>query len=391
VPQGFNYQSIARDNKGNPITGAVMQVKIGILSDTIANTMVWEELFNPVITNAFGMFNIVVGTGVYQSGPAATFSAIDWTKSPLFLRTSIFYPDSWKIMGTTKLQSVPYSLVAGNLGGSVSQLTVSGNTTTMDSALFVVRNNTGQIVFAVYNEGVRIYVSDTLSSKGSAKGGFAIGSFDKSKGTSQPLFVVGTDSIRAYIDDNGTKAVKGGFAIGGFDKSKGSPIQYLRVTDDSTRILTADTLKGFGVGNLSSGKAEGYLKMTPSNYLIGHQAGNNLTTGLYNSLIGFQSGFSVETGYSNSFLGYKAGFSDNSGSYNVFMGNEAGFANMNGSMNTFIGYISGMKNYSGYYNSFYGDSSGYSNNSGNNNTFIGGRAGSGNTTGYYIPGFSGRI
>ena len=163
VPQGFNYQAIARDNKGNPIPAAIMQVKIGILSDTIANTMVWEELFNPVNTNAFGMFTIIVGTGVKQSGSAASFSAIDWTKTPLFLRTSIYYPDSWKIMGTSKLQSVPYSMVAGNLEGTVPYMSVKGNTTTMDSALFVVRNNTGQIVFAVYNEGVRIYVDERLA------------------------------------------------------------------------------------------------------------------------------------------------------------------------------------------------------------------------------------
>ena len=96
-----------------------MQVKIGILSDTIVNTMVWEELFNPVKTNAFGMFTIVVGTGVKQSGSAASFSAIDWTKTPLFLRTSIYYPSTWKVMGTSKIQSVPYSMVAGNLEGTV--------------------------------------------------------------------------------------------------------------------------------------------------------------------------------------------------------------------------------------------------------------------------------
>ena len=259
VPQGFNYQAIARDGSGNPITGATMQVKIGILSDTIANTMVWEELFNPVRTNAFGMFAIIVGTGVKQTGSAATFGAIDWTKTPLFLRTSIFYPGAWKVMGTSKLQSVPYSMIAANLEGAVPLLSVKGNTTTMDSALFVVRNNTGQIVFAVYNEGVRIYVDDGMA-KGARKGGFAIGSFDKSKGTSQPLFVVDPDSIRAYIDNNPVKAVKGGFAIGGFDQSKltGNQ-QFLTVSDDSVRIYIDDNLTkaakgGFAIGGFDKSK-----------------------------------------------------------------------------------------------------------------------------------------
>lgn len=229
-----------------------MQLKIGILSDTIANTMVWEELFNPVRTNAFGLFTIVVGTGVRQSGSAATFSAIDWTKSPLFLRASIFYSGSWKTMGASKLQSVPYSLVAGNLQGAVPLLSVKGNTATMDSAVFVVRNNTGQIVFAVYNEGVRIYVDNGLA-KGSANGGFAIGSFDKSKGPSQPLFIVDPDSIRAYLDNNPVKAVKGGFAIGGFYRTKSADQDLLSVSKDSIRmyiddnLLTKSTKGGFAI------------------------------------------------------------------------------------------------------------------------------------------------
>ncbi len=260
VPQGFNYQAIARDNKGNPIPSAIMQVRIGILSDTIANTMIWEELFNPVTTNAFGMFSIVVGTGFRQSGSAGSFSEVDWTKTPLFLRTSVYYPNSWKIMGTSKLQSVPYSMIAANLQGAVPLLSVRGSTSTMDSALFVVRNNTGQIVFAVYNEGVRIYVDNGVV-KGATKGGFAIGSFDGSKGTSQPLFVVDPDSIRAYLDNNPVKAVKGGFAIGGFDRSKSANQNFLSVSKDSIRIYIDDNLTsksskkgGFAIGSFDKTK-----------------------------------------------------------------------------------------------------------------------------------------
>jgi Head domain of trimeric autotransporter adhesin len=259
VPQGFNYQAIARDGSGNPIINATMQVKIGILSDTIANTLVWEELFNPVRTNAFGMFTIIIGTGVKQSGSATIFSDIDWTKTPLFLRSSIYYPGSWKIMGTTKLESVPYSMVAGNLEGTVPLLSVKGNTNTMDSALFVVRNNTGQIVFAVYNEGVRIYVDDGVA-KGSPKGGFAIGGFGTSKGTSQPYFVVAPDSIRAYLNNNPVKAVKGGFAIGGFDRSKSANQNFLTVSNDSIRMYIDDNLTskaskgGFAIGSFDKSK-----------------------------------------------------------------------------------------------------------------------------------------
>jgi hypothetical protein len=260
VPQGMNYQAIARDGTGNPITGVTLQVKIGILSDTITPVVVWEELHSTVKTNAFGMFTLVIGTGVRQSGSALSFSDIDWTVLPLYLKTQIFYQGSWKYMGTSILWAVPYSMVAGNLGGSLKNLEVVGDDVSSDEALFEVKRKDGQTMFAVYNHGVRVYMPlDTLSK--ARKGGFAIGGFDKSKGTVQDYFVVNPDSIRAYIDTNTAKGRKGGFAIGGFDKSKSVNEEYLRVTRDSTRVYLNDTgtksrKGGFAIGGFDRSKAD---------------------------------------------------------------------------------------------------------------------------------------
>ncbi len=41
-PQGFNYQAIARDGSGNPISTPI-NVKIAILSDDEPETVIWEE------------------------------------------------------------------------------------------------------------------------------------------------------------------------------------------------------------------------------------------------------------------------------------------------------------------------------------------------------------
>ena len=71
-------------------------------------------------------------------------------------------------------------MVAGKLTGTVNKLAVTGKTTSMEEALFEVKNKDGQIIFAVYNEGVRVYVSDG-DVKGK-KGGFAIGGFGSTKG-----------------------------------------------------------------------------------------------------------------------------------------------------------------------------------------------------------------
>lgn len=220
IPQGFNYQALASDASGNPLRNTNLQVKMSILSDTIVQSIVWEELHSAVCTDTRGVFSLVIGSGIRQpASSAAMFGEIDWTSTQMFIKTQIYYLGTWKNMGSAKLWSVPYAMVSGNLGGSVKKLAVNGETANMDEALFEVKNKGGQTVFAVYNEGVRVYVDN--GTKG-VKGGFSIGGFGSAKGTSQEYFVVNADSIRAYIyDDPLVKSVKGGFSIGGFSSAKG--------------------------------------------------------------------------------------------------------------------------------------------------------------------------
>jgi uncharacterized protein (TIGR02145 family) len=259
IPQGFNYQAVARTSGGSPISNITLQVKVGILSKIDPVDIVWEELHSSVTTDAGGVFNLVIGSGIKQSGSASSFNAIDWTKTPKYLRIQIYYQNSWLTMGNASLWSVPYSMVAGGLSSNITKLSVKGETTNMEEALFEVKNKDGQTVFAVYNEGVRIYVSD--GSKG-AKGGFAVGGFGTDKaGESTKYLFVNKDSVRIYLDTNPlTKGAKGGFAVGGYDLSKGSgPVQdYLKVSPDSIRMYIDGQVKGmkggFAVGGFNNSK-----------------------------------------------------------------------------------------------------------------------------------------
>ena len=133
-------------------------------------------------------------------------------------------------------------MFAGDLSDTLMKLIVKGQTHFMGEGLFEVKNKTGQTVFAVYNEGVRVYVDN--GSKG-IKGGFAIGGFNKTKdGVNQDYFIVNRDSVRVYLDTLALKTKKGGFAIGGFNQSKGrNEKEYLRVTRDSTRIYIKESGK----------------------------------------------------------------------------------------------------------------------------------------------------
>jgi hypothetical protein len=352
VPQGFNYQAIARDGSGNPIVGATIKVKLSILTDTTGfrtggGTYQWEEEHTGVVTNAYGLFNIVLGDpSAIRTLGVNSFDLINWSLPTLYIGTKIANPTTYKVLGGAKLWSVPYSMNSGNISGPLKKLSVKGETTDGDSILFEVKNKTGQTIFAVYNEGVRIYVDNgDAATKGNTKGGFAIGGFGTAKTPSQEYFRVTRDSTRVYVNPNPPVKgnTKGGFAIGGFGPAKGSN--------------------------------NSFLDLTPENYFIGHQTGNSLTTGKFNSFLGYQAGYKDSTGAYNNFIGYQSGYKTTNGNNNAFMGYMSGYENRKGSSNTFIGNNSGKSNIDGNTNTFIGTSAGQSTAEGSNNTFMGAGAG----------------
>jgi len=180
-------------------------------------------------------------------------------------------------------------------------------------------------------DSVRIFINDSSILKG-ARGGFAVGGRSPGKGLINEYLHVTPDSTRVYVAAS-TKGAKGGFAVGGRSTLKGTANDYFSVTD----------------GGLS---ASSYAHLTPQNYFIGQNSGQNNTIGLFNS-----------------FIGYMSGQANTEGSSNVFMGFNAGYNNVSGYKNTFLGYKSGYFNNSGYSNVFIGDSAG-ANNLNGDSTFL---------------------
>jgi hypothetical protein len=281
VPQGFNYQAIAKDGN-NPIANQTLPVRITIQADSLGTMVIWQELHLSVMTNGSGLFTLILGKGSRQAvSTVATFSDIDWSITPKFIKTEINYGD-WTTMGVTRFWSVPYSLNTENVTGTLSKLAVKGKTAINDEALFEVKNKDGQTVFAVYNEGVRVYVSD--GAKG-LKGGFAVGGFGTDKTVSTPYFIVGKDSVRVYLDTNPlTKKLKGGFAVGGYDLTKGIVQDYLDVNSDSVRIYidsdpaTKKLKGGFAVGgyDIVKGTSTNYINVNPDTTSIIYPSQNKI-------------------------------------------------------------------------------------------------------------------
>ncbi len=257
-PQRMSYQAIVRKTSGELIINQSAGMKISILQGSATGTPVYVET-HTTTTNANGLATIEIGGGTIVTG---TFAAIDWASGTYYIKTETDPTGgtSYSITGTSQILSVPYALYAKTaktanyndltnkpttLSGygitdavSISGTqTISGTTTfkgttpDMEEALFDVKNKDGQTIFAVYNEGVRIWVAD--GAKGS-KGGFAVGGFDMI----QNYLDVNADSVRIYIDSNpATKKAKGGFAVGGYDMTKGTNTNYMNVNTDASGII----------------------------------------------------------------------------------------------------------------------------------------------------------
>lgn len=271
IPQGLNYQAVVRDAMGNLVINKEMQVKIAILSDTAGfytsgtGTYVWEELHS-VKTNAFGMLTLVIGSpqATKVQGSAASFSAIPWTTAQLFVGTKVSYP-GWRQLGSAKLWSVPYAMVAEKANGvnAGAKLSVTSTNDLGTDALFEVKRQDGQPVFAVYPDAVNIWVPQS-GSKG-PKGGFSVGGYGTTKGETYDFFRVTPDSVRIYIDPTpDAKGAKGGFAVGGYGASKGIDDMYFNLTgttevstvEASPQILWYPTKNAFLAGNVHIGAAD---------------------------------------------------------------------------------------------------------------------------------------
>ena len=247
--------------------------------------------------------------------------------------------------------SVPYAMVADSLSRPLTKLTVTGETADMEEALFEVKNKDGQTIFAIYNEGVRAYVSDG-DAKG-VKGGFAIGGFGTGKGPATPFTSLTPENY--LIGHKSGSSIKNGLYNSFFGYEAG-----MNNTDGYSNIFI-----GYGTGHQNTTGG--------NNIIIGNGSGYHNQTGDLNVIIGNRAGYSGTNGYGNVFLGDSAGLG-NTSDYNVLIGKSTGLYN-EGKYNSFMGYEAGMRNTTGTYNVFLGFRAGRYNTTGSYNTLVGYQAG----------------
>ncbi len=125
-PAKINYQAVARNLNGQPVTG-VLGVLVEIHRGTSTGPVVFSEAHS-VLTNPSGIFNIVIG-----SVNTATFSQFNWAAGPHFLEVSVD-PNggiNYSSISNQELVSVPYALYAKEAGNAKEY--VAGTNVTINS------------------------------------------------------------------------------------------------------------------------------------------------------------------------------------------------------------------------------------------------------------------
>lgn len=116
--KGINFQAIARNNNGVIIPNKSLNIRLSIKADTNSTKNEYQEIV-PVITNALGLFTIVVGAvennKTITVGP---FENINWSKVEKYLLVEVdtLGDFSFVNMGSQKINYVPFSFYADNVG-----------------------------------------------------------------------------------------------------------------------------------------------------------------------------------------------------------------------------------------------------------------------------------
>jgi len=227
VPNKLKYQAVIRNSIGELISEQLVGVKISILDQSISGEVLYSEEHSQS-TNEYGVINLEIGSG---SNPSSDFTLISWGLNDKFLKLEVDINGgtSYSTIGTSQLLSVPFSLYAQKALEIDKDVLYFTDTDT----LFAVKDREGNVVFAVFPDGAKVFVNE--QSKVSV-GGFAVSGRSPTKETEYNIFQVSPDSTVIYIN-NLNKGTVGGFAVSGRSPTKLGLKNYFNVSGDNTPII----------------------------------------------------------------------------------------------------------------------------------------------------------
>ncbi len=228
VPQGLNYQAIARNASGDVLQNTAIGVRFTITDATSAP--VYQET-HALNTNQFGLFTAVIGSGTVVSG---VFSNIGWETGPHYLRVE-FDPDgnAYQLMGLSQFQSVPYALTAGTALNSGSLWTESGSSIYYDAGNVGVGTSTPSSLAAMHIDNGKLLVG--------AAGGILPARLVVNASTNEEI-------LRGRLNGTSVFSIEGN---GDFGIGTVSPLGRLDIRKGSNRLFLVDSNGLVGVGTSS--------------------------------------------------------------------------------------------------------------------------------------------
>lgn len=227
-PEGINYQAVARDTAGKPLSSSLnLMVKFTILADTSGSgTIIFTEIHSPVNTNRYGLFTLVIG-----SIETTDFQNLDWAAGDKFLEVEIAtVGGSYTSMGKTRMMSVPYALHSKTSGSATNNWGLQGNSLSNPTDFIGTNNSQDLVVKTAGSEKMRVQSGGNVGI-----------------GTSNPasLFSVGAAS-EFRVDSTGAIDTATGIISSGVIRFSGlSPDGIVRSTGSNGTLMS-------GLVNLTS-------------------------------------------------------------------------------------------------------------------------------------------
>lgn len=106
--KGFNFQAVARNSDGSIQSEQTVELRISIYPAFEKTAVLYSEN-NAAMTDNFGVFSLVVGNGVYQSGSAASFDQIDFSQVDAYMNVVLLSGNDEVEILHSPLLSVPYA------------------------------------------------------------------------------------------------------------------------------------------------------------------------------------------------------------------------------------------------------------------------------------------
>ncbi len=127
---GITYQAIlfdnqllpGEDNRTAPLASQDVCLKFVFKDPSGINE--YEEVIS-TRTDAFGMVNVIIGTGTPSGGASPTFGQIAWSDQAKFLEVFLDKSSScrtYTLLSSQQFTAVPFALFAANSGNLVPQV-----------------------------------------------------------------------------------------------------------------------------------------------------------------------------------------------------------------------------------------------------------------------------